>query len=77
MAYRQRFMMLTVATSPARTVTAFERHHPTSRYAPGLTENRYLAPERIVSEATGLDPEYRLTFTFWGPVTTGGSPEQA
>ena len=49
--------MFTVAMWPVCTVTALEPHQPFTRYPPGWTENRYLAPERIVSEATGLDPE--------------------
>ena len=59
----QVFMKFAVTTRPARTVTFLEPHQPTSWYLPGGTENRYLAPERTVSDATALGP-WRVTFTW-------------
>jgi hypothetical protein len=53
----QMFQKLAVTMRPARTVTPLKPHQPVTQYDPGDTENRYLVPERTVSEATRLDPE--------------------
>jgi hypothetical protein len=47
-------MKSAVALWPARPLTPLEDHQPVTRYDPGDTEKRYLAPERTVSEATRL-----------------------
>jgi hypothetical protein len=52
-------MKVAVTLRPARTTTSCGRYGPAAFtwYAPGATKNRYVEPERTVSEATSFDPE--------------------
>ena len=58
-ASQQYVMKVAVTLRPARTTTSCGRYGPAAFtwYVPGATKNRYVEPERTVSEATSFDPE--------------------